>query len=234
MVSTVDVVEEEADLSTPARRRGSSIWRRVRQGPVLVLLLVVPVYAIVRLVRSGTRMQWFDYWFALTRFTNPDGSLAPRGLFSFNNEHLPVLPGLVYWINVHLTGGSNIALGLLDVVLVLVQVAILATILPPWRTMGRWKWSLVLLAAGTLMFSPSGASNSARGGSGIAWLMANMLALAAIALAHRRHYLLGHPVRARGHAAPTGTGLMAWPALVLLAVLATVLGERWTWRRGRS
>jgi hypothetical protein len=218
-------------LKSRVREVGINLWTGVRRWPnVLLIIILVPFYVMVGAVRSGSHMQWFDYWFALPRFVNPDGSLSPHGLFAFTNEHIAALPGVIYWLNVRLTGGSNIALGLFDILLVAAEVILLTLLLPPASVLGGWHRSVLIVAFGVLLLAPEGAWNFMRAGSGTAWFMANLFVLGALVLANRRHYLLTIPLAVLAELC-YGTGLMAWPVIVLVAVLAAVLGERWTWRQ---
>ncbi|MBV9821873.1 MAG: hypothetical protein JO144_06470, partial [Actinobacteria bacterium] len=53
----------------------------VRPAWYAALLALLPALLMARRVSHATQMQYQDYWTALVRITNPDGSLHLRGLF---------------------------------------------------------------------------------------------------------------------------------------------------------
>ncbi|MBN2624548.1 MAG: hypothetical protein JXA83_14315, partial [Acidimicrobiales bacterium] len=126
----VAVIESESISGAPATAGGSG-HGALRWLPwVVAALALVPLGSMLAMVLGGNEMQWADYWEILPRVTNPDGSFAPRGLFEYQNSHPIAVASAVYWVNAHLTGGSNIALGIFVVAVVAVQVVILVWALP--------------------------------------------------------------------------------------------------------
>jgi hypothetical protein len=179
---------------------------------------------MVGLVQASSQLQWFDYWSTLARFMGPEGGIRPLDLFFYHEGHVPAIPGLIHWLNVHVTGGLAHALGYYDIAVVIAQLLLLRSFLPRKR-LGVWTFSLLVVAFAVLLFAPQGAWNFSRAASGTAWLTANLFALIAIALAVRGRLLWA--ILFAGFASITyGTGLMAWPAIVLVAALR----GSWGWR----
>lgn len=185
---------------------------------LLFALALVPIVWMFTFVRSNNPMQWHDYWDILPSVTNPDGSLATGNLFEYRNEHLVVIPSLVYWVNAQLAGGSNITLGYFVFLVAVIQVVLLT--LASRETL-RWPWHrawLLVLFGSSLVLAPRGAHNFALAMSGTAWLTANLFAVLALLLACRRSPLLAVPAAVLASCS-YGTGLMVWPALVVVALL---------------
>src|SRR3954453_22457672 len=89
---------EQATVAEPTERRSSS-WRgraeRLLQPiTLLVLAAALPPLLMARRIRQSTELNYQDYWSAMLRITNPDGSLHLRGLFSYQNEHPFFIPQL--------------------------------------------------------------------------------------------------------------------------------------------
>jgi hypothetical protein len=210
--------------SAPTVERGIAWLGRIQPVRLVQLLAIVPILSTVDLVQASSQLQWFDYWTGLARFTEADGSLRPLDLFFYANSHVPAIPSLISWINVQLTGGLAHALGYYDIAVVIAQLLLLRWLLPRER-LGAWTFSLLVVAFAVLLFAPQGAWNFSRAASGTAWLTANLLALIAIVLAARGRLLWA--ILFAGLASITyGTGLMAWPAVVLV----TALKRAWGWR----
>jgi hypothetical protein len=234
--SPPDGGQETPSHAVPGRRQrfASAVARRagrVRDGANLVqLLAIVPTLSMTLLVLGATKLQWFDYWSILPRVVNPDGSFAPRDLLHYHEGHILAVPSVVYWLNYKLTSGLNTSLGLFVIGLVLAQVWMLRRLLPRAELIGRWVYAAVFVAGVSLLFAPQGVHNFARAMSGSAWLLANFFAVAALLIASRGPLgwglLLASPFALLASLS-YGTGLMVWPALLVL----TVLRHRWGWRQ---
>jgi hypothetical protein len=213
------------DTAVPRGARWRSRLRRIPPVAYLQVLAIVPLVVIVDLVRDSSQLPWLDYWGGLARFTDSDGSLRPLDLLFFSESHVPALPNLIYWINLQLTNGLSHPIGYYDIAVVLAQLLVLRFLLPKPEQLG-WLWhSLLVVGFAVLLFAPQGAWNFSRAMSGGAWLTANLLTLIAIAFAARGRLIWAVPFA--GLASLTyGTGLMAWPAVVLIAALR----GRWNWR----
>lgn len=216
---------EEPPVVTTGRPPGVKRRHGVRPALLAQLLAVVPVLVIFDLVQDSSQLQWLDYWSGLARFMEPGGSIRPLDVVYFTEGHVPAIPSLVAWVNVLLTGGLAHPLGWFDIAVVLAQLLLLRWLLPGPERLGAWTFSLLVIAFAVLLFAPQGAWNFSRAASGAGWLTANLFTLIAIALAVRGRLLWAIPVA--GLASLTyGTGLMAWPVLVLIGVLR----ESWGWR----
>jgi hypothetical protein len=181
-------------------------------------LAAVPALSMAMFVRGASRLQWNDYWDILPRVTNPDGSFAPRGALELQNEHPVAIPSAIYWLNAKLTGGSNNALGLYVLLVVLATLFVLVRALPaalrrePTLGLGF----TILVAA--LLFATRTIHNFVLAMSGTAWLTANALACAAFFVAWRRHPFWALPLAAAAGLS-YGTGLVTFPILVAMALV---------------
>lgn len=199
--------------------------RRVQPAALVQLLAIVPLLVMIDVVLNSSELPWFDYWEGFTRYTTPDGGLKPLDLLFFANGHVVAVPALIQWVNFQLTGGLGHALGFFVIATVVAQFFLLRSFLPRPSELGAWWHSLLVVAIAVLLFAPQGAWNFSRSASGAAWLTANLLTIIAMAFATRGRYLAAIPFA--GLASLTyGTGLMAWPALVVIAVLRGNWGRR--------
>ena len=160
----------------------------------------------------------------MLRFTNPDGSLHLRGLFTYQNEHPFVVPQIVYFLDAKLFGGTNHELGFFSLLMTLASLVLIWLLLPrSWSLLVR---GLFLVAASAALFCPSGAWNFVRGMSGTAWLTANVFALLGILLASRGRTVLA-VLAAALSLLSYGTGFGAPIALIAIALLRR--DKRWRW-----
>lgn len=186
-------------------------------------LAAVPVVAMVFEVLRAPRLHFLDYWNILSLVTHTDGSLDLAGLFTLHNQHPITTPGLLFWLDGHLTGGSNVAVGLVNVVLAAAAVLALRFMLP--ADLDGTKKGALTVAFAFLLFSSGALEMFGLGMSGASWLLGLVPAVFAMLCAHR-----GNTVAALvlgvlanlGH----GTAFALWPALALVAWLR---GDAW-WR----
>lgn len=187
-------------------------------------VVAVAAVRMAGVVISGSDIQHADYWVMIERFTTPGGGLDVGGLFEFQN-HPVVLPQLLYWINIELFSGSNRVLGIFVCLVVLGTIGILALIarsgeLRPVEQMG------VVALAGVLLFSLNGAWNFALAMSGTAWLLANLFVASAVYL-RASGRLVAALVLAVLAASTYGTGIMVWPALMVVGLVLRRPREWW-------
>jgi hypothetical protein len=198
-------------------------WRRNWPVRASYLVALIPAVAIVRRVHDAVLMQFQDYWTVFLRITNPDGSLHVRGLFTYQNEHPFLIPGLVYYANARFLDGTNPNLGYYAVFVSAVTVVLLSLMVPRhWTPLAR-AWITVAISA--MLFCESGLWNFVRGMSGAAWLSANVFAVAAVLLASRRRTIPATVCAALAVCA-YGTG---FGALVAITAIALLRKDRW-WR----
>ncbi|WP_086821570.1 hypothetical protein [Allokutzneria sp. NRRL B-24872] len=192
----------------------SSAPARVGRPVILLLVLAaLPVAAMLFEVLRSPRLHFLDYWSVFTRVTNDDGSLYPRGVLTYQNEHPMFLPGLLFWLEAKLLGGYNQVLGLIDVIMVSSTVLLLHRLLP--RELGDTKRAALTAGFSFLLFTTSGLHNFSFGFSGIGWLSANLAAVGALVLAWRGRRFGAIAVGLLGCAC-YGTAFAVWPALALV------------------
>ena len=160
---------------TTSSPTGGRLWRALSLGAAALF----PLY-ILRLIARASDLQFYDYWWVLQQLFRPDGSLDLAGLLARRNEHLIVVPKLLYVANVYLTDGKNRPLGVFSLLLAGVCLWLCLRLLPPSARETPGRQALWLLVAAALVFTPQAAHNFTLGMSGVAWLTANALTLAAI------------------------------------------------------
>ncbi|WP_030428442.1 hypothetical protein [Allokutzneria albata] len=180
---------------------------------LLLVLAAVPVAAMLFEVLRSPRLHFLDYWSILTRVTEDDGSLNPRGVLTYQNEHPMFLPGLLFWVEAKLLGGYNQVLGLLDVVMVGSTLVLLRRLLP--RELGDTKRAALTAGFSLLLFTTSGLHNFAFGFSGAGWLSANLAAVGSLVLAWKGRQV-GAIATGLVGCACYGTAFAVWPALALV------------------
>ncbi len=183
------------------------------------LLAAVPIARMGALVRSAHPLPYNDYWPMLDSVLTDAGGFDVGGLFELRNEHPVVVAKLLYWLNLQVTGGSNVALGMVVMGIAAGQLAVLAALA---RDLGR-RWALLppllVTTAAYLLFARQGAWHFVKSMSGCAWLTSNLFALLAIWAQVRARPVLAI---AFGLLATIsyGTGLAVWPVLILVGLLA--------------
>jgi hypothetical protein len=200
--------------------------RRIPVARLLQLLAIVPALVMVDVVRNSSDLQALDYWTVFPQVVSPTGSLEVSNLLHFHEGHVLGIPGVLYWANWKLFDGVNRTLGVYVIGVVVAQVLLLRAMLPKASRLGQWAYSGLVVAFSVLVFTPQGAHHFGRAMSGTAWLTANLLSLCAIFLAHRRRPLAAIPFAVAATVC-YGTGLMAWPAILVV----TALRSRWAWRQ---
>jgi len=209
-----DLLDADPDgHEDPARPTEVPFVRRL----VLLLPALPPLVWMASIVRSGTPMQFNDYWFMIDRTFRSDGLIDLGGLFTFQNEHPIVLPQLVYWVNAQLTGGSNLTLGLVVITIVAAQIVLISRFVPDEAVSRAAALGLVAVA-GLLLFSRQGTHNFWLAMSGTAWLLANLLVIAAVLARWRGRIALALALGVLA-SMTYGTGLMVWPALIVTGMV---------------
>ena len=202
----------------------AALVRRVPLDRLVLLLAVLPALVMVDVVRTSSDLQAADYWTVFGRVVAPDGELQVRNLLDPHVGHIVAVPGLVYWANWKLFDGLNPTLGVYVLAVAAAQVLVLRAVLPRASRLGRWWAAGLVVGFAVFVFTPQGAHHFGRAMSGTAWLTANLLGLGAIWLAHRGRPLGAVPLAALA-TVTYGTGLMAWPAVLIVAFLRP--GRAW-------
>jgi hypothetical protein len=191
------------------------------------VLAALPALWMAWFVLQGSQLQYSDYWDMMPRTVTPSGGIDLGGLTTFQNEHPVVIPQFLFWVNVHLTAGSNIALGLFVVAVVFAQVVLIGRFVEP-ADRRKWAAGSVVVVASVLLFSRQGVHNFSKSMSGTAWLTTNLFVVAAIFARFKDRTWLS---AALGVAASItyATGLVVWPVLIIVGLLRD---RRWLpdWR----
>lgn len=147
-----------------------------------VLIAVVPPIYISYLISQSGDIPHFDYWWIIKHFYSLDGFSSNPGDWIFrNNEHLLLIPSLVYALNIFLAKGSNIGLCLFAFSFALIQCGLLISLLPNHLKQFPSLRILLIWCISIFNFTPSAAHNWMRGFSGVIWMGANLFVIASIA-----------------------------------------------------
>lgn len=199
-----------------------------RWASVLLLFLAIlpPALFLVLLPRFGA-LQRNDYWGDFSAVLEGDRLTADpsRWLGARSNEHRITLPLLLWTANIYLFHGDNRGLSALSFVILAGTLAVLYRLLPESMRAGPLHRAAALAALSWLVFTPAAAHNWALGFSGNQWFLANLSAVAALALFLRRgpeeRWTTLLPALAVGAlgALCHSTALGLWPALVVCCLL---------------
>ncbi|NES94924.1 MAG: hypothetical protein F6K32_06760 [Desertifilum sp. SIO1I2] len=147
----------------------------------VVTLLLIPVIYVLYLISQAGEIPNFDYWWIVSRFYSTEGfSSDLRDWFFRNNEHIVLIPSLVYALNIVLTQGSNLGLCLFAFSFAAIQAILLVALLPQQVQQSVSLLVLVLFCVLVFNFTPAAAHNWMRGFSGTIWMGANLFVIAAI------------------------------------------------------
>jgi hypothetical protein len=160
----------------------------------------------------------------LPRFANTNGSLDLAGLVQFQN-HPVVVAQFTYWVNMRLFAGSNVTLGLIDLVVALGVLGLIGLLLRdnPARLGSRL---VVFVMSSCLLFTPNGAWNFVKAMSGTAWFTADLLVVGAVYLRAKDRSVLAFAGCVLA-AVSYGTGIMVWPAVVVVGLARRPLRQAW-------
>lgn len=220
--------EPEPGISGARSVSWTALGQRFATEPVLArlieLLALIPFVTTLIEVARSPRLQFLDYWWVLARITFADGSVNLPNVRGLQNEHPLIVPSLLYWLDAKLFDGDNRALGVLVVLVAGITVLALRAALP--KALSPVVRASMVFGTSLLVFSLHGLHNYSRSMSGIAWLGANLLVVAALLFAVRGKWV---PAWAAALVAciTYGTAFPVWPAL---ALVATMNGES-RWRR---
>ena len=164
------------------------VEERVKALAVLIFLLVTAIAAGMTFLRAITPWSTLadsDYWGNLSGIVTETGvRLSLDTLFRHNNEHIVVIPKLVYAANYLVTSGSNTGLIVYSLA---VGIAITALLLFHARDLlidTPWRLLLCALLFPLMMFSAKLTHSYFLGMSGTIWLTADLFViLSAAALA---------------------------------------------------
>ncbi|HPL65357.1 MAG TPA: hypothetical protein PLG94_02455 [Smithellaceae bacterium] len=118
-----------------------------------------------------------DYWHMFSHFFIGDVfTVNMQTLFIRQNEHLCVIPKLIYLINYYVTQGSNKGLFVINFFLVFTQLFIISRVVKNYKIFYQY---LAVILTAFLLFSPTAAHNWMLSFSGNNWFLANMFAFSA-------------------------------------------------------
>jgi len=181
---------------------------------------------LVLLPRMGA-LQYDDYYGVVHRVsydsawsTNPARWLEIR-----SNEHHVPLPALLYFANWLSFDGDNRSLAVLVVAILAVSILALRQMQPASLRHLPFAGAAVGFLAAAILAGPGAAAQVIKSFAGSMWLLADALALAALAWAARRRSLWPVLLLGAGAALSYSSSLALWPAL-----LVTLLAGRRSWK----
>ncbi|HEY5972157.1 MAG TPA: hypothetical protein VIT22_09310 [Pseudoxanthomonas sp.] len=150
------------------------------------LIPVIPAFVVylfaVYMVFHAHGLPDYDYWDMFPSLLSDGGfNLSLGAFYTSSNEHVVALTKIFYLLNYLATGGDNFGLSVIACTFSLIIAACLALVLARSARSRAERICLGLLAA-IAAFTPMAAHNFFMGMSGIAWLGANMFAVAAAAM----------------------------------------------------
>ncbi|NQX88527.1 MAG: hypothetical protein HRT77_07665 [Halioglobus sp.] len=190
-----------------------------------VLMVFLIVCRMVTEVLNGTQLPYTDYWTILDSLVTNDGNLKVTDLVFLVNGHPLVIPKIILWLNLHFFEGSNVSLGLFNIVIVCLQLVLIFLYLK-LSAIDRPSRILVLLLSTALLFGMTGTWNFMHSVSGAAWLTTNLLVLAAIYCRARGSNLLALTL-AIAATLSYSTGLAVWPAIIVVGLSAREWKASW-------
>lgn len=141
----------------------------------------MPILYILYWILKAGEIPNNDYWGIIAHFYSIDGfSKNPLDWIVRANEHLVIIPSIIYTINILITKGSNLGLSLTTLSFACIQALLLAKLIPQKLKHSRLVFLFSLLCISVFTFTPVAAHNWMHGYSGVAWLGTNMFVTAAI------------------------------------------------------
>ncbi|TDV50898.1 hypothetical protein [Actinophytocola oryzae] len=194
------------------RRFATTTWL----ARLIELAALVPVAAMAIEVSKSPKLHFVDYWYALVRFVNLDGSLHVPGLFVSSNEHLIAIPSLLYYGDATIFGGNQRYLGYLDILIAVATVLLIRYAIP--RTLPVVVRASIVFASAALIFSLHGLHNYTHAMSGAAWLTANLICVGALLFGVKGKWWPAWGMALLG-SITYGTSFAIWPSLALVAIM---------------
>lgn len=179
-------------------------------------LALIPAAAMTIEVSKAPELHFVDYWYALVRFVNLDGSLDFGGLWKASNEHLIAVPSMLYYGDATLFGGDQRILGYLDILIALATVVLIRYAIP--KSLPVVVRASIVLASSALIFSLHGLHNFSHAMSGAAWLTANLISVGALLFAVKGKWWPAWGMALLG-SITYGTAFAVWPSLALVAIM---------------
>ena len=158
---------------------------KIKQQYVLIAAsvfgILIPASYILYLISQAGDLSNFDYWWMTWNFYSVDGfSTNPFNWIFRANEHLVLIPAIIYGLNIAFTQGSNIGLCLVAWFLAWIQCHVLIALLPLNLRRFPLQFISLLLCISIFNFTPAAAHNWMRGFSGVHWIIANLFVICSI------------------------------------------------------
>jgi hypothetical protein len=203
---------------------GAGTWRQRLErfattrwlARLVEFLALVPAVAMTIEVAKAPELHFVDYWYALVRFVNLDGSLNFGGLWKSSNEHLIAVPSMLYYGDATLFGGNQRVLGYLDILIALATVVLIRYAIP--KSLPVVVRASIVLASSALIYSLHGLHNFTHAMSGAAWLTANLISVGALLFAVKGKWWPAWGLALLG-SITYGTAFAVWPSLALVAIM---------------
>jgi len=209
----VDAPEtDRTDWLARLRRFGTTTWL----ARLVELLALIPAGAMTLEVANASKLHYVDYWYAIVRFVDLNGSLNFGGLFKASNEHLIAIPSLMYYGDATLGGGDQRILGYVDILVAIATVVLIRFAIP--KSLPAVVRASIVLAASALIFSLHGLHNFTHAMSGAAWLTANLISIGALLFGVKGKWWPAWGMALLG-SITYGTAFAAWPSLALIAIM---------------
>jgi hypothetical protein len=158
---------------------------KIKQQYVLIAAsifgILIPASYILYLISQAGDLSNFDYWWMTWNFYSVEGfSTNPFNWIFRANEHLVLIPAIIYGLNIAVTQGSNIGLCLVAWFLAWIQCHVLIALLPLNLRRFPLQFISLLLCISIFNFTPAAAHNWMRGFSGVHWIIANLFVICSI------------------------------------------------------
>ena len=166
-------------------------WAEVHPSPAFLIVLALLVIALAatltfrRVTTPWSSLPDYDYWSMIEGLVTGNGlHLTLSNLFRHNNEHLAVIPKLIYAANYLATSGSNTELIIVSIVIGAACSALLLYLARHLLRDTPWRLAACAVLFPLAMFSAKLGEDYFRGMGGVVWLTANLFViLSAAALA---------------------------------------------------
>lgn len=151
-------------------------------------LSAIPVLYILSYVIKVHSIPNNDYWnlffLPVLNSSNLLGFIKAL-FFKVNNEHLILLPRVIFLLNYIISKGDNRYLFLTNIIINLLSFNLLATLFSKEKFFPKKHLWLLWLLTSIMLFSPNMSHNWIRSMSGVMWFLANLFFIASLTYAQR-------------------------------------------------